>query len=65
MVFASNTLLSMENIKRFGDLNAAVIFFALLSDFIIAPALLLLISKKKDSERIRTRAIGIESALEN
>ncbi len=46
-VFATNLLCTMENVVRFGSFIALVIVFALMADFILAPALLLLLTGDK------------------
>ncbi len=47
-VYAGCLLWNMQNVKRFGGFVSLVIFLALLSDFIVLPAILVLISKTKN-----------------
>jgi predicted RND superfamily exporter protein len=46
--FATNIICMMENLVRFGSFNALVIIFALLSDFLLAPALMVLVMQGRE-----------------
>ncbi len=57
--FATNMLCMMDNVVRFGAFNALVILFALLADFILAPALLVLLARKKEAAYMKEPELKI------
>jgi hypothetical protein len=46
--FATNMVSMMDNVVRFGAFNALIILFALLADFTLGPALMVLLTRSKN-----------------
>jgi hypothetical protein len=57
--FATNLLCTMANVVRFGSFNALIIIFALLADFILAPALMVLVTRQRVAANLEKAELSL------